>query len=69
MLAKGVTCSKDELDDLFKAKEPNDESYYENKIGKQDTHRLTKLWSALGAGIWVEGPFFYKLDKFSRHFP
>ena len=47
MLAKRVTCSKDELDDLFNAKEPNDESYHENTIEKQDTHRWTMLWSAL----------------------
>ena len=29
MLAKWVTCSKDESDDLFDADEPNDESYHD----------------------------------------
>ena len=29
-LAKGVTCSMDELDDLFNPEEPNDESYHDN---------------------------------------
>ena len=29
MLTKGVTCSKDKLDDILNAEEPNDESYHD----------------------------------------
>ena len=29
--SKGVSCSMDKPDDLFSAKEPNDESYHNNK--------------------------------------
>ena len=35
MLTKGVTCSKDKSDDLFRAEEPNDEFYHGNTIEDQ----------------------------------
>jgi hypothetical protein len=39
-LSKGVTCSKDKLDDLLSAEEPNDEFYNDNTI--EDRMNLDK---------------------------
>ena len=43
MLTKGMTCSNEELDDLFYAEEPNDESYHDDTIEDQMNLGKTKI--------------------------
>ena len=52
---KGVTCSKVELDDLFNAEEPNDESYHDNTMKAKMNLEKTELRKIVIYMIIIDG--------------